>query len=42
MNIVMCGENCRWQNDGSCTLEDITRITCAAGSKCCYFEQKKT
>lgn len=39
MNLIQCGESCRWQNDGMCTLEDISRITCGSAD-CCYFEKK--
>ncbi len=39
MNLVICGESCRWQNDGVCTLEDISRIN-ESSSRCCHFEQK--
>ena len=39
MNIVNCSENCRWQNDGICTLEDISRIS-SENKGCCYFEKK--
>lgn len=38
MNLISCGESCRWQCDGMCTLEDISLITCCG--KCAYFEQK--
>ncbi len=40
MNFVICGENCRWQNDGVCTLDDISRIS-GCNSRCCYYEQRK-
>ncbi|MGN0688494.1 MAG: hypothetical protein ACI4KA_10345 [Oscillospiraceae bacterium] len=38
MNFVLCSENCRWQQDGMCTLEDITRIS-AVGKGCCHYEE---
>ncbi len=37
MNFIMCAESCRWQRDGICTLEDITKVTCSEKG-CCYFE----
>mgnify|MGYP004502255699 CR=1 FL=1 len=39
MNIVPCSENCRWQNDGMCTLKDLTRATDTTGAECRYFEK---
>lgn len=41
MNIVICGEDCRWQNDGACTLDDISRISSGGGNGCCYYEPMK-
>lgn len=38
MNIVICGEDCRWQVDGRCTLEDITRVS-SGGGRCCHLEK---
>lgn len=40
MNIIPCSEACRWQNDGFCTLCDLTQPTACAESKCRYFEKK--
>ena len=39
MNLVPCKENCRWQNDGLCTLCDLTRPAASTASKCRYFEK---
>lgn len=39
MNIVPCDENCRWQIDGMCTLQDLTRPAASAESRCRYFEE---
>lgn len=39
MNIVPCKENCRWQKEGSCTLNDLTRPTATSESQCRYFEK---
>lgn len=38
MNFIICGENCRWQTDGMCTLEDISLLT--GSCRCCYYEQR--
>lgn len=39
MNIVPCSENCRWQSEGTCTLNDLTRPAASAEAKCRYFEK---
>ena len=40
MNIIACGENCRWQQDGCCTLDDLTHLTdSSADCVCRYFEK---
>lgn len=39
MNLVPCKENCRWQIDGLCTLNDLTRPAASAISQCLYFEK---
>ena len=41
MNLINCGEDCRWQSDGQCTLDDISRIS-GCGGRCCHFEQKQS
>lgn len=38
MNMIACSENCRWQNDGFCTLEDLSHSTASFLSQCRYFE----
>ena len=38
LNFIICGENCRHQCDGYCTLEGMAEITNAVTSSCCYFE----
>ena len=44
MNMVSCGENCRYQIDGCCTRSDLNVNSAAsdvsASTKCCYFEQR--
>lgn len=52
MNMVCCGEDCRFQVDGYCTRHDLTlpyeqrspydqsSYYGAAKSECCYFEQR--
>ena len=50
MNMVSCGEDCRYQTDGCCTRGDLAvsgavkvsrpSASAANGSKCCYFEQR--
>lgn len=37
MNLVRCAENCRWQQDGLCTLCDFTHADCQSGA-CSHFE----
>ncbi len=40
MNMVLCGEECRWQKDGQCTLDDLSKAAndeTAVG--CRYFER---
>lgn len=39
MNMIICGENCRWQKDGYCTLDDLTRAAAQVSTKCRYFER---
>lgn len=39
MNMIICGENCRYQKDGYCMLDDLTHANASASSECCYFEK---
>lgn len=39
MNMIPCRENCRWQEDGQCTLRDLTRPAAGTASPCRYFEK---
>lgn len=40
MNLVPCSENCRWQQEGMCTLPDLCRAVNSAESKCRYFVKR--
>ena len=40
MNLIACSECCRWQNDGFCTLDDLSSAPASSVSRCRYFEQK--
>ncbi|MCL2637731.1 MAG: hypothetical protein FWD48_05105 [Oscillospiraceae bacterium] len=41
MNLIICNEACRHQQDGYCALEGSSQITNALASPCCYYEQTK-
>ncbi|MCL1832383.1 MAG: hypothetical protein FWG45_05680 [Oscillospiraceae bacterium] len=38
MNMIVCNEKCRHQEDGYCILNGMAQITNALASPCCYFE----
>ena len=40
MNIVTCGENCRYQKDGYCVLEELNH-SASSCSLCKYYEKMK-
>ena len=40
MNMIVCGNDCRYQKDGYCCLEGRAVITNAVSSPCCYYERK--
>lgn len=40
MNMVCCGENCRYQVDGYCTRSDLKFTDASNISKCCYYEKR--
>ena len=43
MNMVSCGEDCRYQIDGFCTRVGLTvngASDPASSLKCCYFERR--
>ena len=37
MNMITCGEHCRHNRDGYCSLNHISSIKGAVGVKCGYF-----
>jgi len=39
MNMILCNEKCRHQNDGYCCLTGSAQITNALASPCCYYEE---
>lgn len=40
MNMVLCGEACRWQKDGQCTLNDLSKpVSGKTVAGCRYFEE---
>ncbi len=39
MNMIVCGNDCRYQKDGYCCLEGRAVITNAVSSPCCYYEK---
>lgn len=39
MNMIVCGRDCRYQEDGYCCLEGRAVITNAVSSPCCYYEK---
>jgi len=41
MNLIICNETCRHQQDGYCCLEGSSQITNALASPCCYYEDTK-
>lgn len=38
MNMIICDQNCRHQNEGYCGLNHIAQITNDINAKCGYFE----
>jgi hypothetical protein len=38
MNLIICNENCKHQQDGYCSLEGGAKITNALSAPCCYYE----
>lgn len=38
MNLIVCDQNCRHQQEGYCTLNCITRLTRDTRAKCGYYE----
>ncbi len=40
MNLIVCDENCRWQKEGYCTLDDLTRISGGKESLCRHYEKE--
>ncbi|MCL2696905.1 MAG: hypothetical protein FWE74_02350 [Oscillospiraceae bacterium] len=40
MNLIICNETCRHQQDGYCCLEGSSQITNALASPCCYYEDR--
>ena len=41
MNLVPCGKNCAFQQDGYCTRCGSAVPTCSDADDCCYFEPRK-
>lgn len=41
MNMIVCGNDCRYQKDGYCCLEGRAVITNAVSSPCCYYEKNR-
>lgn len=41
MNMIVCGECCRWQKDGLCTLTDLSRGVSGKSADCRYFEKSE-
>lgn len=39
MNMIVCGNDCRYQKDGYCCLEGRAVITNAVSTPCCYYEK---
>lgn len=37
MNFVFCDENCRYQMDGVCKLEEITTDSITGDKRCGFF-----
>ncbi len=43
MNMVLCGEACRWQKDGQCTLDDLSKtVNNRTSGDCRYFQAVPT
>lgn len=38
MNMIVCDQHCRHQEEGYCTLNQIARLSNDASTKCGYFE----
>jgi hypothetical protein len=38
MNMIICNEKCRHQQEGYCGLTGTAQITNALASPCCYYE----
>lgn len=41
MNLVPCGKNCAYQQDGYCTRSGSAVPASAKVDGCCYFEPRK-
>jgi hypothetical protein len=38
MNMIVCNEKCRHQQEGYCSLTGAAQITNALASPCCYYD----
>ncbi|TYQ17029.1 UNVERIFIED_CONTAM: hypothetical protein Cloal_3630 [Acetivibrio alkalicellulosi] len=41
MTMINCSSNCIHQNDGKCTLDNVTKNTTLVSDNCVFFEEKK-
>lgn len=40
MNLIACDQNCRHQEDGYCTLNQISALSSDTGRNCGYYTQR--
>ena len=38
MNLIVCHDNCKHQQEGYCTLNDITKATNNGNQHCVYYD----
>ena len=42
MTTIGCSSNCIYQQDGNCTLDDVTINTVSMSADCVFFQEKTT
>lgn len=42
MNLITCNENCQWQEEGCCRLEEDAQIGVEKVNGCCYYKPIET
>lgn len=42
MNLIVCDQQCKHQQEGYCTLNHISSLTADSNNKCGYFTHKES